>query len=86
MAVHDAKGEGDEAKRNRVSLLRLPRGSRDGTVRTPLAVRFPGGVARDLEAASPIPGGGLLLAPETSAGCSCGHALQTSIAYVPKAD
>ena len=33
-----------------------------------------------------IPSGGLLLAPETSAGCSCGHALQTSIAYVPKAD
>ena len=33
-----------------------------------------------------IPSGGLLLAPETSAGCSCGHALQTSIAYVPKGD
>ena len=32
-----------------------------------------------------IPSGGLLLAPESSAGCSCGHALQTSIAYVPKA-
>ncbi len=31
-----------------------------------------------------IPSGGLLLAPETSAGCSCGHSLQTSIAYVPK--
>jgi outer membrane protein assembly factor BamB len=30
-----------------------------------------------------IPSGGMLLAPETSAGCSCGHALQTSIAYVP---
>ena len=30
-----------------------------------------------------IPSGGLLLAPETSAGCSCGHSLQTSIAYVP---
>jgi outer membrane protein assembly factor BamB len=33
-----------------------------------------------------IPSGGLLLAPETSAGCSCGHALQTSVAYVPAAD
>jgi outer membrane protein assembly factor BamB len=33
-----------------------------------------------------IPSGGLLLAPETSAGCSCHHALQTSIAYVPKQD
>ena len=33
-----------------------------------------------------IPSGGLLLAPETSAGCSCGHSLQTSIAYVPKHD
>lgn len=31
-----------------------------------------------------IPSGGLLLAPETSAGCSCGHSLQTSIAYVPQ--
>jgi len=31
-----------------------------------------------------IPSGGLLLAPETSAGCSCGHSIQTSIAYVPK--
>ncbi len=30
-----------------------------------------------------IPTGGVLLAPETSAGCSCGHALQASIAYVP---
>lgn len=30
-----------------------------------------------------IPSGGLLLAPETSAGCSCGHSLQTSLAYVP---
>ena len=28
--------------------------------------------------------GGLLLAPETSAGCSCGHSIQTSMAYVPK--
>lgn len=33
-----------------------------------------------------IPSGGLLLAPETSAGCSCGHSLQTSIAYVPKSE
>ncbi len=32
-----------------------------------------------------IPSGGLLLAPESSAGCSCGHSIQTSIAYVPKA-
>ena len=32
-----------------------------------------------------IPSGGLLLAPETSAGCSCGHSIQTSIAYVPRA-
>lgn len=32
-----------------------------------------------------IPSGGLLLAPETSAGCSCGHSIQTSLAYVPKA-
>lgn len=31
-----------------------------------------------------IPSGGLLLAPETSAGCSCGHSIQTSLAYVPK--
>jgi outer membrane protein assembly factor BamB len=30
-----------------------------------------------------IPSGGVLLAPETSSGCSCDHALQTSIAYVP---
>lgn len=30
-----------------------------------------------------IPSGGVLLAPETSAGCSCGHAIQSSIAYVP---
>jgi len=31
-----------------------------------------------------IPSGGVLLAPETSAGCSCGHPIQTSIAYVPR--
>jgi outer membrane protein assembly factor BamB len=34
----------------------------------------------------PIPAGGMLLAPETSAGCSCTHAIQTSIGYVPKDD
>ena len=33
---------------------------------------------------SMIPAGGLLLAPETSAGCSCTHAIQTSIGYIPK--
>ena len=32
-----------------------------------------------------IPASGLLLAPETSAGCSCTHAIQTSVAYLPKA-
>jgi hypothetical protein len=31
-----------------------------------------------------IPAGGMLLAPETSAGCSCTHAIQTSIGYLPK--
>ena len=31
-----------------------------------------------------IPAGGLLLAPETSAGCSCTHAIQTSVAYLPR--
>ena len=70
VAVHDAKGEGDQIVRNRVSLLRLPRSNREGIVRTPLAVRFPGGVARDLEAASPIPGGGLLLAESGQKGGS----------------
>jgi hypothetical protein len=34
---------------------------------------------------SMIPAGGLLLAPETSAGCSCTHSIQTSIGYIPKA-
>ncbi len=34
---------------------------------------------------SMIPSGGVVLAPETSAGCSCSHAIQTSVAYVPKA-
>ncbi len=33
-----------------------------------------------------IPAGGLLLAPESSAGCSCSHAVQTSVAYVPLND
>ena len=33
---------------------------------------------------SMIPAGGMLLAPETSAGCSCTHAIQTSIGYMPK--
>ncbi len=33
---------------------------------------------------SMIPSGGLLLAPESSAGCSCTHALQTTLAYVPR--
>ena len=32
-----------------------------------------------------IPAGGYLLAPETSAGCSCTHAIQTSVGYIPKA-
>lgn len=31
-----------------------------------------------------IPAGGFLLAPETSAGCSCTHAIQTSVGYIPK--
>ena len=31
-----------------------------------------------------IPAGGLLLAPESSAGCSCTHAIQTSVGYLPK--
>ena len=32
-----------------------------------------------------IPAGGMLLAPESSAGCSCTHAIQTSVGYFPKA-
>lgn len=32
-----------------------------------------------------IPAGGLLLAPETSAGCSCTHSIQTTVAYIPTA-
>ncbi len=31
-----------------------------------------------------IPAGGLLLAPEASAGCSCANAIQTSIGYIPR--
>jgi len=31
-----------------------------------------------------IPAGGLVLIPEASSGCTCGFALQTSIAYVPE--
>jgi outer membrane protein assembly factor BamB len=31
-----------------------------------------------------IPSGGLVLAPETSSGCSCTHSVQTSVAYIPK--
>lgn len=31
-----------------------------------------------------IPSGGMLLAPESSAGCSCTHAIQTSVGYLPK--
>lgn len=31
-----------------------------------------------------IPAGGILLAPESSAGCSCTHAIQISVAYSPK--
>jgi outer membrane protein assembly factor BamB len=32
-----------------------------------------------------IPAGGLLLAPESSSGCSCANPIQTSVAYRPKA-
>jgi outer membrane protein assembly factor BamB len=32
-----------------------------------------------------IPAGGMLLAPESSAGCSCTHAIQTSVGYAPRA-
>jgi hypothetical protein len=32
-----------------------------------------------------IPSGGLVLAPETSSGCSCTHAIQTSMAFLPTA-
>lgn len=32
-----------------------------------------------------IPAGGLMLAPETSAGCSCTHSIQISVGYIPAA-
>jgi outer membrane protein assembly factor BamB/protein-L-isoaspartate O-methyltransferase len=31
-----------------------------------------------------IPAGGLILIPEASAGCTCGYALQTSLAFIPR--
>jgi len=30
-----------------------------------------------------IPAGGLVLIPESSSGCTCGYALQSSMAYAP---
>lgn len=33
-----------------------------------------------------IPAGGMVLAPEASAGCYCTHPIQTSIAFIPKGD
>ncbi len=33
-----------------------------------------------------IPAGGLMLAPESSAGCFCAHPIQTSMAYIPTAN
>jgi len=32
-----------------------------------------------------LPAGGLILVPEASAGCTCGHPIQTSLAFVPRA-
>jgi hypothetical protein len=32
---------------------------------------------------SMVPAGGLLLVPEASSGCTCGFALQMSMAFVP---
>lgn len=32
-----------------------------------------------------IPAGGMLLAPESSAGCSCTHSIQISVGYIPEA-
>ncbi len=32
-----------------------------------------------------IPAGGLMLAPETSSGCSCTHSIQISVGYIPAA-
>jgi hypothetical protein len=31
-----------------------------------------------------IPAGGLILIPEASAGCTCGYAIQTSLALAPR--
>jgi hypothetical protein len=31
-----------------------------------------------------ISAGGMLLAPETSAGCSCTHSIQTSVGFLPR--
>lgn len=31
-----------------------------------------------------IPAGGMLLAPESSAGCSCTHAIQTTVSFIPR--
>ncbi len=31
-----------------------------------------------------IPAGGLILIPEASAGCTCGHPIQTSVAFIPR--
>ena len=31
-----------------------------------------------------LPAGGLVLVPEASAGCTCGHPIQTSLAFVPR--
>jgi len=33
-----------------------------------------------------IPAGGLVLAPEASAGCTCGYSIQASLAFVPRSD
>ena len=31
-----------------------------------------------------IPAGGLVLVPESSAGCTCGHPIQTTMAFLPR--
>jgi hypothetical protein len=31
-----------------------------------------------------LPVGGIVLAPESSSGCSCTHAIQTSMAFIPR--
>jgi outer membrane protein assembly factor BamB len=33
-----------------------------------------------------IPAGGMILIPEASSGCTCGHSIQTSLAFVPLAE